>query len=91
MGVRAYRIEKIKTGSGSFSFGVDSGITDFLIEDGYTESLGLFSNGIIDIPVDVVKEIIDTKEMTNEAREELLKDIAWAEKKGKECISYFCQ
>ena len=90
MSVRAYRVNKIDIGQYRFNLWNDKSICDYLSSSGYTETLDMDGCGLIDLPVEEVKQLVNNKEINSSIRMGLKKDLQWARKNNKDFIMYYC-
>ncbi len=91
MSVRAYKVEQLKLGKNSFNLSFDTKITDYLNRSGYTESLGVFSNGLLELPLEAVQEIVNFDGISDDTKKQLSEDIRWAKRRKIDSINYYCQ
>ena len=89
MSIRAYRINKIeKEEISSFNLWHDEVLMNLLDNAGCLIELG--ESGLIDIPLDVLKEALTVVDIDNETKEYLKKDVEFAEQNNDDWVSYYC-
>jgi len=91
MSVRAYRINNIeKEESESFNLWHDEELVEFLRENDALNNLNINNVGIIEIPLETLKDALKTVKMEDDTRQSLEDDIFFMESKGEDYICYWC-
>jgi len=89
MSVRAYRVKRIEhEQSDSFNLWHDEGLVKFLEEKGCLSQLNDDLGGLIEIPIDVLKEALQKVNMSEETRISISKDIEICQDAGY--VTYYC-
>lgn len=91
MSIRAYRINKVdyKTPD-TFNLWHDINLVEKLEEMGYLSKLNMNGEGIIEVPVYFLEELIKEGNIENEVIKALQDDINWAKENKQEFLQYYC-
>jgi len=92
MSVRAYRINKIEREKGkSFNLWHDEELVKFLDnETGFFRKLDMDCCGVTEASVEKLKRALEEVRLEDDVREQIEKDIKWAEANEEEWIQYYC-
>jgi hypothetical protein len=89
MSVRAYRVTKIEhEESDTFNLWHDDKLMDFLGKYGIYGNLNEDGFGLVDLPIEALKEALEKVEMDDELREAIQKDIEACPEEGY--VTYYC-
>ena len=89
MSIRAYRVKKIEhEQSDSFNLWHDEGLVEFLEKEGCLSQLNDDLCGLVEVPIDVLKEALQKVNMSEETKASISKDIETCQDAGG--VTYYC-
>lgn len=93
MSIRAYRVTKLEHDwTHAFNSSRDSGFMAFLDKDQAVADLrNRWGQGLLQVHVEALQRALDSKDLQIDetVRKTLQADLAWAESRDEECVTYY--